>query len=278
VAVIACSDQAVDLPGLPGFAVALGGPLLWTDPSVVASSTTAELARLAPSRLILAGLEGSFAETAVAQLAQAASLSPSDVEFVSASDRSALAAMIAERVGVPPTGEVLVVDADNAAAKLAAAPISAARRIPLLLAEDGSLQPAAIEALATIQPRISRLVLVGPESGLPQSVSGGIPHARVDGIDGPHRVAVLNARYFKSTTAGATRPVVASYRSPSAYLVAATRAGRINQPLIAVGDRTLPAFTREWIVNRRSAIGGFTLIDNSAMPNLMDVMLTKADR
>ncbi len=278
VAIIARENQASDLPGAPGLAVALGGPLLWTDESTVASSTAAELARLAPTLLVLTGVEGSFNQTAVAELAQAASIPTSAVEFVSGPDRGALAAAIAARVGVPASGEVLVVDADNDAAKLAAAPIAAARRIPILLTTSGTMQPEAAQVVVASQPLISRMVLLGPGSGVPWTVTSGIPYVRVDGIDVAHRAAALNARYFRSRTAGATRPVVASYQSPTSYLTAATRAGRINQPLIAVETNTLPAFTREWIVNRRSAISGFTIIDDSKMSYTMDAMLAKADR
>jgi N-acetylmuramoyl-L-alanine amidase len=278
VAVIARSNSAADLPGAPGLAVKLGGPLLWTDAGEISASTAGELARLAPQRLVLTGLDGSFDQTAVDQLAHAANLPVSAVEVVSAPDRSALAASIAARVGIPSNGEVLVVDAANSAAKLAAAPIAAAKGMPIFLADGGTIHPASAEMIASGSPLISRLVLVGPKSGLPAAVASGMPYSRVDGINLAQRAEALNARYFKSTTAGATRPVVASYESPTSYLTAATRAGRTRQPQIPVGNRTVPAFTREWITNRREAIGGFTLVDKQTMPYLMDVMLAKADR
>lgn len=277
VVVLGRSDSAGDVPGAPGLAVRLGGPLLWTDAGELGSSTAVELARLAPQRLVLTGVDGSFDESAVAALAATSGIATSAVEVITAPSRRALSASIAASVGVPASGEVLVVDAANSSAGLAAAPISAAKGIPILLANNGTLEPEACEFLAANRLLITRLVMVGPSSGLPSTVASGVPFVRVDGVDFSQRAAALNARYFTSKVTGATRPVVAAYSSPTSYLTAATRAGRASQPLIPVGARILPAFTREWISNRRAAIGSFTIIDKNAMPYLMDSMLAKAD-
>lgn len=277
VAVIARADRASELPGAPGLAVKLGAPLLWSGAAGPGAETASELARLAPQHLVLLGTSGSFDETAVAAYATASGLPTSAVEVVEGADRSALAVSIAESMSPSAIGEILVVDGSDASGRLIAAPVAAAKGLPLLLADEGVFGPDASDYLATNRDRISRLVLVGSATRLPSGIADGLPYKRVDGVDIAQRAAALNARYFASTVAGATRPVVATYSSPTSYLTAATRAGRTAQPLIPVGKRTLPMFTREWISNRRSAIAAFTIIDKNMMPYLMDSMLAKAD-
>jgi N-acetylmuramoyl-L-alanine amidase len=278
IAVIARADRAVDMPGIPGLAVRLGGPLLWTGASEISSSTAAELARLAPQRIVLTGVDGSFDETAVAELAQSSGIATSAVEVISAPDPSSLSISIAESMGVSPTGEILVVDQNDSSAKLLAAPISAARGIPILLVSDGDVAPEPADRFNSSVPGVARLVMVGAAVTRPSSIATQAPSVRIGGSTVTQRAAVLNARYFTGRATGSLRPIVSSTGSPTGYLTAATRAGRVDQPLLPVTSRTLPVYTREWITNRRSAIGGFTLIDAGAMPYLMDAMLAKADR
>ena len=71
--------------------------------------------------------------------------------------------------------------------------------------------------------------------------------------------------------------MVVSAGSTVQYLVAATYAARRGQPVVPVWTTALPAHTREWITNRREAIGGFEIMSNGSLPYLMDWELTKAD-
>ncbi len=70
IAVIARANRAAEVPGVAGLAVKLQAPLLWTESSGPTTTTAEELARLAPQRLVLAGVDGSFDATAVAALAE----------------------------------------------------------------------------------------------------------------------------------------------------------------------------------------------------------------
>jgi N-acetylmuramoyl-L-alanine amidase len=277
VAVIGRSDLAMDAPGLPGLAVALGGPLLWAEPSGIGTATAAELTRLRPKRLVVAGVSGSFDDAALGSLAAAAGVPVSAIELLGGQDRHALSGAIARQLNPSASGEVIVTTSAGRAA-LVAAPISAAKGVPLLIVDNGAVGPEAVSYLTENRFWIRRIVLVGGVSPLPESiVSTRTSVSRVDGNDTAQRASALNRRYFTSQKAGATRPVVASYLSAADYLSAAARAGRIRQPLIPVAGRALPAYTRDWITNRRDAIGSFTVMDGGTVPLLMDAMLAKAD-
>ena len=113
VAVVARADRAAEVPGVAGLAVRLRAPLLWTEPSGPTTTTAAELARLAPQRLVLAGVDGSLDATAVARLCAASGVPTAAVEVVGGADESAVSASIADRIGVPASGEVLVVKAGD---------------------------------------------------------------------------------------------------------------------------------------------------------------------
>jgi len=278
VAVVARSSRAADVPGAAGLAVRLGGPLLWTGPSGPTTSTAAELARLAPQRLVVTGVDGSFDATAVAALAEASGVPTSAVEIKVGVDAAAVSASIAASIGVPASGEILVVRPGDTHSKMIAAAAGAAKGLPVLVTRDATLGPDVEAWLVANRPSIRRTVAVGGAARFAPVVSSGLPGVvRIEGDDYAHVAARLNARYFRSTSWGATRPVVTTICSNVQYLAAATYAGRRNQPVAPVWGRVLPVRTREWITNRRGPIGGFEVLTNGSVPLLMDRSLAKSD-
>lgn len=279
VVVIAQSKRAAHVPGAPLLAAHLGAPLLWSEADGPTTSTALELSRLAPRRLVLAGVDGSFDETCVAALAQASGVASSAVEVVGGRDSARLATSIAQTVGVGPTGEIIVAADDDPNARLVAASVSASRHIPLLLVSGSTMQTATAEWIDANRQRIRRSIVVGRASRAGNPAAWELPGSRlvVDGPDPAYNAWRLNARYFTNRSRGATRPVIASLSSEAGYLVAARHAARVNQPLAPVRDNRLYAFTRMWITNRRVPIGGFELLTVGTSSNLMDRMLAKSD-
>jgi len=276
-AVVVRSDKAADVPGAAGLATKYGVPLLMAGATGPDEATASELGRLAPKRLIVVGVEGSFDTSAVASLAAASTLPTSSVELISSPDRPGLAASVATSMGPAAGGEVFIANAADALTSMPVAPLSASHGIPILLASNGSLGPDAQYWLAINGPAIRRVVLVGSALAVPAALAGGRPYTRIDATSYTERSSKLNSRYYAGGPSGSMRPVAATLLRNDEYLVAATRAGRRRQPLIPVTDRVLPAFTREWITNRRSAIGGFEVITCGSIPYLMDHMLAKAE-
>lgn len=276
-AVLVRSDQTREAPGAAGLAARLNAPLLLVDAAGPDAATAAELGRLAPERVVIVGPDTSVDASAVASVAAASELTTGAIEVIAASDRASLSASIAESMGPALSGLVLVAGADDPYSTMPAAPISASHGVPLLLARGGQLDPAAVAWLDANRSAVKTVVLVGSAANVPSTVAIGYPSIRIDGASYTERAARLNAYFFGNGSAGSLRPVVATLLNHSEYLVAARHAGYRRQPLIPVSGRMLPAFTREWITNRRYAISGFEVITCGSIPTLMDQMLAKAD-
>ncbi len=276
-AVLVRSDQTREAPGAAGLAARLNAPLLMVEAEGPDAATAAELERLAPERVVVAGVDGSVDASAVASVAAASELSTAAIEVIAASDPVGLSASIAQSMGPAPSGLVLVAGADDVYSTLPAAPISASHGIPLLLTRGGQLDPAAVAWLDTNRSTIKTMVLVGSSANVPTAVASGYPSTRIDGASYTERAARLNAYFFGNGSVGSLRPVVGTLLNHSEYLVAARHAGYRRQPLIPVSGRMLPVFTREWISNRRSGIGSFEIVTCGSIPYLMDHMLAKAD-
>ncbi len=277
--VIARADRAAEVPGVAGLATRLGAPLLWTEPGGPSASTATELARLAPQQLVLAGVDGSIDATSVAALCAASGVPTSACRRASAvrhpqrSRRESRASW-----ECPPSGDVLLVRTGDTRAALAAAAVSAARGVPLLLTAETTLGADARGWIEANRPATKRAVTAGSAGAFSATALTGAPGiVRVSTADGALAAAKLNARYYPQARAGTLRPVVVSASSTVQYLVAATYAARRGQPVVPVWTTALPAYSREWITNRREAIGGFEIMSNGSLPYLMDWELTKAD-
>ncbi len=276
--VIARADLAAEVPGVAGLATRLGAPLLWTEPGGPSANTATELARLAPQQVVLAGVDGSFDATCAAALCAASGVPTSGAGVVGGPTPAAVAAGIASVVGVPASGEVLLVRTGDTRASLAAAAVSAAKGVPLLLTAETTLGADARGWIAANRPATKRAITAGKAGSFSATALKGTPGiVRISTADGAQAAAKLNARYYPQSRARTLRPVVVSASSKVQYLVAATYAARRGQPVLPVGTTALPAYSREWITNRREAIGGFEVMSNGSLPYLMDWELTKAD-
>lgn len=274
-AVLIREDQCADAPGAAAYAASLNAPLLFCGPSGPSSETARTLGLLSPERVVLIGLTNAFESTAAAEVAAACGVEQRAVESVSAGSRTELAALIASRMAVGSSGDILVADSNDATAALAAAGVAATFKTPLLLADRGML-PMSVEAYLGANPTISRVVLAGSAQILPDFAASGRRFVRCQGTSTIAVAAALNTAVV--TAPSYVRPIVADPSDPSAYLVSATRAGRLGQTIVPVEGQVLSSAMRLWITNRRIAIRGFEIHDpHRTTPPLVDVMLRKAD-
>lgn len=275
-AVLIRQDRWADVPSVAAYASSIGAPLLFTTESGPDTSTAEVLAQLAPSRVVLVGLADHFSPSAVSETASEAGLALEDVEAITAADRAQLSVALASRMAVGPSGKVVVADSEDTTSALAAAAAASALRTPLLLAQDGMLPMSAEAYLDGQGAAVRQMVLAGGTGILPDFAAAGRPFKRYYGVSVLSLGTALNNNAIPAVSY--SRPIVADPSNPPAYLVSATRAGRLGQTVVPLTGKVLPSYTRLWMTNRRLSISGFEIHDpTSSVPNLVDVMLRKAD-
>ena len=148
--VLVTGEDFPDALSAAPLAGAYHGPVLLTHPSTLDAATAAEIARLAPGKIFLVGLE-----TAVADQVRAAfpALAADDVVSLLGADRYDTARLVAREVKAKLGGisEVVLAPGDSFADALSAAPIAAAKGWPILLTPaDGPVPETSLEALADL--------------------------------------------------------------------------------------------------------------------------------
>ncbi|HEX7490532.1 MAG TPA: M14 family zinc carboxypeptidase [Candidatus Limnocylindrales bacterium] len=133
----------------------LAAPLLLVAAGSLPSVTAAELKRLTPRRVVLIGNSDDISADVEARIK---AIVP-NVERVSGSDRYATAAAVRSRFFATPTG-VVATSGVTELGGLAAVPVAAADRAPILLTQDGDQLPTATrDSLVESMPR--RIFIAG---------------------------------------------------------------------------------------------------------------------
>lgn len=271
--VLARSDRATDTPGAPALAARVGGALLLASGSLPSTSTLAELARLHPSRVLLVGLEGSFDATGVARALDGSGVPASAVVSVEATDRAVLAARIAELMGAPGCGRVILVNEKDDGALMAVAPIAAWTGNPILLTSDTTVGPAAayLDAHAGL---VGQVLRVGSQFA-PAPYSGQASQHSLRYADPARILRVLNNETY---TASALSLVVTSELRPGDVLTASLHAARVQQPVVLVSGTRMSPYARLYITNKRTQTKSFWLLESrGSLPLLVDALLAKSD-
>jgi putative cell wall-binding protein len=268
VVLVSGEDFADALAAGPAAAAAHGVVLLTRRdelPAVVA----AELARLAPERVVVAG--GPTAVTdAVAE--GAATASGVEVERVAGADRYATAAALSAATfdaGKP--GTVFLATGGAYPDALAAGAIAAARGWPILLTAPDRLPPATATELRRLGPE--RVVVVGGPSAVGAAVVDAVGRlgptvSRVAGADRYATAAAIAARF----AAEAPAAVIATGGSFPDALAGAPLAATLGAPvLLSLADR-VPAPTRDRVRAAKptalTALGGPTVIRDAVLNEL----------
>jgi putative cell wall-binding protein len=135
-----------------------GGPILLTDPATLSAPTAAELARLAPTRVVIVGGAGAVlpaVEDAIRALLPAAA-----VERIAGADRYATSAAVAATFA-PGSAAVFLAIGTNFPDALAGGAAAGALGSPVVLTASNALLPVTAAELTRLAPRRA-VVLGGP--------------------------------------------------------------------------------------------------------------------
>lgn len=162
-----------------GFADALAGgaaaaaadaPVLLVARDSLPAATAEQLARLAPSEVIVLGGAGAVSDAVVEQLRSATGAQVTRLAGVSR--HATAAAVSAAEFAAPPAGErggaVWIADGDRFPDALAAVPAAAREGAPLLLVSAAAVPDATADELRRLAPR--RIVVLGGRAAVPEAV------------------------------------------------------------------------------------------------------------
>ena len=189
VAYLAASDDFPDALAAGPIAGAQDAPVLLTGPDGLDAAAAHELTRLAPDQVVLLGGDAALSEQ-VADDVEALD-AVGDVGRIEGPDRYATAVALATEAFPDGASTVAVATGEAFPDALAAGPLVAADRGPLLLTRSDGLPDNVAAALADLDP--DRVVLLGGTSAVSQEVEGeleGLVGAdAVDRIAGEDRYA-----------------------------------------------------------------------------------------
>lgn len=235
-----------------------GAPLLLTQTAVLPTATRQELIRLRPSRVVIVG--GTGVVTGAVQTAVRQALPNASVARLAGADRYATAAALSRAdSGAPKVA--FVATGTNFPDALAAGPVAAQFRGPLLLTGTTTLPAATATELARTRPQTT-YVVGGPDvvsNGVSAKISAatGGKVVRVSGADRFATAAALSHLGFARTT---TTIVLATGLNFPDALAAGALAGQRHGPvLLDTGKAIAPRSTVDearrvsWYVGTASA-------------------------
>jgi len=202
---------------------------------------------------------------------------PAAVQSIGASDRATLSARIAEQMGAPGCGRVILVNEADDLAQMAAAPIAAWTGNPILLTSDTTVGPAAAGYLAAQTGLVGQVLRIGSRYA-PAPYVGAASQRSLRYKDPARILRALNNETYTSAAAGSLAPVVVNADKPGDVLSASLHAARLHQPVVLVSGTKMSPYARLYITNKREQTRSFWLLEsNSSMPPLVDALLAKAD-
>jgi putative cell wall-binding protein len=215
-----------------------GGPVLLTTTDALPASVAAELARLAPQRIVVVGGPASVSDAVLAAL-DAYTAGP--VSRIGGPDRYAVAAGISAATFAPGVPVAYVAVGTKFPDALTAGPAAAHGGGPVLLTGTDSL-PASIAAeLTRLAPQ--RIVVAGGPASVSDAVLVALDaytSGPVSRIGGPDRYAVA-AGISSTTFAGADTVYLANGANFPDALSGGPAAGFTDHPMLLTSTGSLPA-------------------------------------
>ncbi|TFD50618.1 cell wall-binding repeat-containing protein [Cryobacterium frigoriphilum] len=247
-------------------AAQMGGPLLLTTPLSIPPSVIAELNRLQPARVIVAGGPGAIDDSVVAALTNRGYAT----QRVFGADRYATSAAIA-RLAFPSCGTVFIASGRSFADALSLSATAAASAGPLLLV-DGLSQSLGVSARSVIA-----------DLGCTEASIGGGTAAVSPAIENELTTRVQNVKRFAGTdrydtsrlinewSGQFTRHVfVASGENFPDALAAAAAAGGLHAGLYLAQKQCIPGGLGLFLTSTKPAlvtlVGGTAVLDQAAHP------------
>ena len=239
-------------------------PLLLVRSDSVPASVTAELKRLAPSRIYLVGGTGAVKEAAARSLRAIA-----PTTRLSGTDRFATAAAASKAFFAAGTGTAYLAKGLDFPDALAGGAAAAKQGGPMLLTQTGSLPPATKTELARLRPQT--VVLLGGTGAVSSTVASQVqsllPGARVVRRGGSDRYATAAAIAKGAWPTGSETAFYATgLNFPDS--LAGTPAAAVNSaPLLLTTTSCMPAATydadRAMTPVRRAFLGGSAVVSTS---------------
>jgi type VII secretion-associated serine protease mycosin len=216
----------------------LGGPLLLVTSKSIPSATAAELTRLRPGRIVVAGGSGVVSDAVLQSLR---SYTTGTVTRQAGADRYETAAQISRSSFAGGAGTVYVATGQNFPDALALGAVAARTRAPILLTRTDTLPKATVDELKRLKP--SSIVLAGGTGAVSDAVMsllrGYAPTVtRISGADRYATSVGLSSAVFG---AGGPKTVyLATGRNYPDGLSAGPLAGVGGGPLLLVESNRLP--------------------------------------
>ena len=219
-------------------AAKLGGPVLLTEGTWLPAATTAELARLRPARIIVAGGPGVVSDEVLNALRAYAGT----VTRQSGPDRYATAAAISAATFGRNVPVVYVATGRNFPDALAGGPVAGMLGGPVLLVQQNEIPASTAAELRCLAP--ARIVVAGGSAIISDGVLNGLRSftgsvVRQFGIDRYATAVAISAANHPANTAEVV--YIATGRSFPDALAAAPIAGRRRGPVLLVAPTSLPA-------------------------------------
>lgn len=219
-------------------------PLLLTRTAALPPATRQELVRLAPKQVVIVG--GTGVVTAAVQTAVRRAVPKASVTRVAGANRYATAAALSRADGATPKA-AFVATGSNFPDALAAGPVAAQLRGPLLLTATGSLPQATADELARTRPATTYLVggadVVSDRVGARIRQLTGGKTVRLGGADRYATAAALSHLGFTQTT---STIVLATGRNFPDALAAGALAGQRHGPVVLdAGQAVAPRATTD---------------------------------
>ena len=214
-----------------------GGPLLLTERGRLPDTTSAELTRLQPAKIVVLGGTTAVSDTVLSALRHYTSGS---VTRVSGADRYATAAAISRSAFPSGSDVVYVATGDNYPDALAAGAAAANVRAPILLVRRGGIPAPTLTELKRLDP--ARIIVVGGTGAIGSGVASQLAaHGAVTRLSGQDRYA--SAVEISKATFAANVPSTVYVATGATFpdgLSAGPVAGMKGGPLLLVPTSSLP--------------------------------------
>jgi len=238
-------------------AARLGGPVLLTETTRLPSATVAELKRLRPARIIVAGGSSVVSSSVLSALRAYAG----SVTRQSGTDRYATAAAISAATFGTRVPVVYIATGRNFPDALAGGPAAGMLNGPVLLVESNEIPAATAKELRRLAP--GRIVVAGGSSVISNAVLAGLRNysGSVVRQSGTDRYATSVAVSVANHRAGTAEVVyIATGASFPDALAAAPIAARQRAPVLLVAPTSLPSSVADELKrlspNRVVIVGG----------------------
>ena len=254
-------------------------PMLLTNPASLTPVTRSTIAARRPSRILVLGGEGAISSDTASAAASATGRPTGSVTIqrFAGNDRFETAAQIAHFLGIPTTGRIKVVSGENFPDALSVGSFAGASGTPILMTKRGSIPTATVEFLETHNAAIRHIDIIGGTGVIDERVRAELSrYGTVRRIAGPNRFRTNLEVIRTYSGTGTLSPLVVNAEAYPDALSAAALGSLTGRPVILVGERFLPAHTREFLVNNRTRISNPTLVGGTGvLPNQMEWMLRK---